>query len=145
MFDLFQRAAWSDPFQELRRFQQDIDRAFGVLNDRTAREFPQLNLWAGEDGIIVSGELPGISAEALQITMQKNTLTLSGERASSQPGAEATALRRELPSGRFTRTVTLPFVVDADRVSARSDAGILVIHLPRPESDRPKRIHVATA
>ena len=58
---------------------------------------------------------------------------------------KAAALREELAHGAFSRTVVLPFVVDAANVSARSEDGVLVVHLPRPEADRPKRIRIATA
>lgn len=143
--DLFQTLSWSDPFQELRRFQQDLDRAFGAWGDRRVREFPPVNLWAGEDGVVISAELPGVDPDALQITVHKNTLTVSGQRPDGNPGDGAAALRRELTTGSFSRTVTLPFQVDGDKVGARSQDGVLVIHLPRPEADRPKRIRIATA
>ncbi|MEI7608072.1 MAG: Hsp20/alpha crystallin family protein [Rhodospirillaceae bacterium] len=136
---------WSDPFQELRRFQQDIDRAFGSWGDTRTREYPPINLWAGEDGVVVSAELPGVNPDAVQITIHKNSLTISGKRDDSEPSKDAKALRRELVSGSFSRTVTLPFNVDADKVNARSDAGVLLIHLPRPEADKPKRIRIVSA
>ncbi|MBI1320949.1 MAG: Hsp20 family protein [Candidatus Hydrogenedens sp.] len=145
MTDLFQRMGWADPFRELRRFQEDLNRAFDTWPDLRAREFPPLNLWAGEDGVIISAELPGLGADQIQVSAHKNTLTLSGRRKPQTVDDGAVALRQELPAGAFTRTVTLPFVVDADQVSAKSDGGILIIHLPRPESDRPKRIRIATA
>ena len=143
--DLFQTLSWSDPVQELRRFQQDLDRVFGAWSDRRVREFPLVNLWAGEDGIVVSAELPGVDPDTVEITVHKNTLTVSGKRPDGKPAGDAAALRRELAAGGFSRTVTLPFLVDADKVGARSQDGVLVIHLPRPEADRPKHIRIATA
>jgi HSP20 family protein len=59
--------------------------------------------------------------------------------------AEASYHRRERVVGPFSRTISLPFSVDAGRVSATADAGVLTIELPRPEADKPRRIHVATA
>lgn len=143
--NLYRTFSWSDPFQEMRRFQQDIDHAFGILNGRQTRDFPPVNLWAGEEGVVVSSELPGIDPEAVQITVHKNTVTLSGQRLATPEGTEATPLRRELATGSFSRTITLPFVVDAELVNARSQDGVLVIYLPRPEADRPKQIRIATA
>ena len=143
--DRFQRMYWNDPFQGLRSFQQDIDRAFGSWSDAGTREYPPMNLWAGEDGVIVSAELPGVNPDAVQITVHKNSLTVSGKRENSQPDGAAKGLRRELVSGTFSRTVSLPYVVDADKVNARSDSGVLLIHLPRPDSDKPKRIRIVSA
>jgi HSP20 family protein len=145
MFDLFPRTALTDPLRDLQRLQHDVDRLFSAWPEGRSQDFPQLNLWAAEEGVIATVELPGIDPDSLQITVHKNTLTLSGEHPDRRPGGEAAALRRELPVGHFTRTVTLPFVVDAERVSARSEAGVLAIRLPRPETDRPKRVPIATA
>lgn len=141
----FYRTGWTDPFRELVRYQQDLGRLFDTLADTRSREFPPVNLWAGEDGVVVSAELPGVSPEGLKVSVHRNTLTLSGERPAEVPEAGATPLRRERPAGAFSRTVTLPYVVDADKVSARSEGGVLLIHLPRPEADRPRRIQIAAA
>lgn len=142
--DLFMRTGWLDPFQEIRRVQRDIDRLFGQWAEGGVHEFPLVNLWASEEGVVVSAELPGVDPADVRITAHANTLTISGERASSQPDAKAEALRRELPTGAFTRTVTLPFAVEPDTVNAHSEAGVLVIHLPVPEANRPRRIPITT-
>ena len=133
----------ADPFEPLRRLQHDLDRAFGNWGEVRPRDVPAVNLWAGEDGVIVAAELPGVDPDTIAITVQKNTLTVTGERPDAKPSAEAAALRSERPTGRFSRTVTLPFAVDADAVNARSESGVLVVHLPRPVADRPKRIRIA--
>ena len=145
MSEWFLRSGWTDPFRELRRVQGEFNRIFGGLPELRTREFPLLNLWAGEDGVVVSAELPGIDPDTVSISVHKNTLTMSGERRGDPPVADAVALRRERPAGAFSRTVTLPFLVDPDKVNARSEAGVILIHLPRPEADKPKRIRIATA
>jgi HSP20 family protein len=145
MTTVFQPVSWGDPFRDLRRFQDDLNRLFTAWPSPRAREFPPLNLWANEAGIVVAAELPGIPAEQISVSVHENTLTLSGRRPPVVPDEKAAALREELAHGAFSRTVVLPFVVDAANVSARSEDGVLVVHLPRPEADRPKRIRIATA
>lgn len=145
MTAVFQPVGWADPFRELRRFQEDMNRLFGGWAAPRTREFPPLNLWANEEGIVVSAELPGVAADQISVSVHENTLTLSGRRQPALTGEAVTPLREELASGAFSRTVVLPFMVDAAKVSARSEDGVLLIHLPRPEADRPKRIRIATA
>ncbi len=139
------QSAWADPFRDLRRFQDDVNRLFTTFTENRGQDFPLINLWAGEDGIVVSAELPGIDPEKVNVSVHKNTLTLSGERPAEKPIEGTQVLRRERFAGRFSRTVTLPFLVDPNQVKARTDAGVLLVHLPRPEADKPKRIQIAAA
>lgn len=139
------RSGVGDALRELRRFQDEVNRSIGGFPLGGAADFPLLNIWANEEGVVVSAELPGVDPDSIKVSVHRNTLTLSGERRIEKPEEKAVALRIERPSGAFSRTVTLPFTVDADRVGARSDAGVLLIQLPRPEEDRPKRIQIATA
>lgn len=144
MADWYFRSGWADPFRDLQRMQDEISRTLAGFAGPRNREFPPMNLWAGEDGVVVTAQVPGVDVDSIRITVHRNTLTVSGGRpADTEECAEP--IRRERPTGPFSRTVALPFVVDADQVTARSDAGILHITLPRPEADRPRRIQIATA
>lgn len=139
------RSGFGDTFRELRRFQDEVNRMFSGVPLSGASDFPLLNIWANEEGVVVSAELPGVDPDSIKVSVHRNTLTLSGERRTEKPDDKAVALRIERPSGAFSRTVTLPFAVDADRVGARTESGVLVVQLPRPEEDKPKRIQIATA
>lgn len=128
-----------DPFSEFRRLKNEIDRAFGsVAPDRAA--FPPVNVWSGPDGVAVAAEIPGLSAEDVELTVKDDLLTIEGER--KAPGDKATAHRRERAFGRFRRVVQLPFRVDPDEVAARFEHGVLAIELHRPEADKPRRIAI---
>jgi len=143
--DWFFRPGFGDTFRELRRFQDEVNRMFSGVPTSGATDFPLLNIWANEEGVVVSAEIPGADPDSIKVSVHRNTLTLSGERRIEKPEDKAVALRLERPSGAFSRTVTLPFNVDADRVGARTEAGVLLVQLPRPVEDRPKRIQIATA
>ncbi|TVR80612.1 MAG: Hsp20/alpha crystallin family protein [Rhodospirillales bacterium] len=136
---------WADPLATLQRIQNEVNRAFGGARPRTAPEFPPLNVWRGENGVIVVAEVPGVTLEDLEITVHQNTLTVRGRREPGVTEDRVTFHRREREFGAFARTLTLPFNVDPDQVRAQAHAGILTIELPRPEAEKPKRIEIRTA
>ena len=130
----------ADPFRELRRLQEEMDRLAGAFTPAAA-SFPAVNLYAGRDGIAISAELPGVAKDELEIHAHRDTLTLRGIR---RPAAENEQAyhRRERRSGAFTRTIQLPFRVDPEQIEARFENGVLQLSLQRPEEDKPRRIEV---
>ena len=130
----------ADPFRELRRLQEEMDRLAGAFTP-AAGGFPAVNLYAGRDGIALLAELPGVAKDELEIHAHRDTLTLRGTR---RPAAEDEAAfhRRERRSGAFTRTPQLPSRVAPGRVEARLEDGVLRLSLQRPEGDKPRRIEV---
>lgn len=135
---------WGDAVSVLRRMQEEMNRTLGGTGV-LATEFPLVNVWRGEEGIVVTAEVPGVSLDDIEVVVHQNTLTIKGRREPAAGVSEASYHRRERVFGPFSRTIALPFNVDASRVSAAADAGVLTIQLPRPEADKPKRIHIATA
>jgi HSP20 family protein len=133
-----------DPFRELRRLQDEMDRlagAFAPAGGLAAAGFPAVNVYAGRDGIAVVAELPGVEPGDLEVHAHQDTLTIAGTRRPAAERAEAYH-RRERRSGAFSRTVQLPFRVDPDRVEARLEDGVLRLSLQRPEEDKPRRIAI---
>jgi HSP20 family protein len=133
-----------DPFRELRRLQDEMDRlagAFAPAGGLAAAGFPAVNVHAGRDGIAVVAELPGVEPGDLEVHARQDTLTIAGTR---RPAAEDAQdyHRRERRGGAFSRTVRLPFRVDPDRVEAQLEHGVLRLSLQRPEEDKPRRIAI---
>lgn len=136
------RSGW-DPFAEMRRMQDQMNRLFADLPRPAADPpFPLINLWVGENSAVVTAEIPGVRDEDLYLSARDNALTIQGKRASSGFGENTSWHRQEREYGDFTRVVQLPFRVDPDRIKARLLDGILEVELPRPETDRPRRIRV---
>ena len=131
--------------QEMRRVQEQMNRAFGGLRLGVGTEFPPVNIWAGADGAIVTAAIPGVSPDQIDITVHQNTVSLRGKRDPEPVGDDVVVHRQERVSGPFARTIVLPFRVDADKVSARFERGMLVLELPRPEADKPRHIKVGQA
>ena len=127
-----------DPWREL----EGISHALRRLSPPSSMEFPAANIWVSDDAALVTTELPGIDPEALEISVIRDSLTLRGSRKAEEPKEGESYHRKERWSGQFTRTLELPFPVDASRVEARFSKGVLRISLPRAEADRPRKISV---
>ena len=133
-----------DPFREMRRLHREMDRLMSRPGTGIAGGFPATNVHAGRDGVAITAEVPGVSADDLEISVHRDTVTLKGERKPSVEGAIAYH-RRERGAGRFARTLTLPFAVHPERVEASLADGVLHLSRHRPESDKPRRIEVKAA
>lgn len=130
-----------EPWSEMRQLQRQMNHLF----DRHyggASEFPPVNIWSGEDDIVLTSEIPGVKADDLDISVKGNILTLKGSRKIDEPEGDRAWHRRELSDGAFERSWRLPFSVDADGIDARLENGVLKLTLPRAEKDKPKKIKV---
>ena len=134
-----------DPFAELRRMQSEMNRVFSGFSTTAARDFPPINIWLGENSVVVTAELPGVTRDDVNLSLQEDVLTLAGKREPNSQEQNVSWQRRERAYGSFSRAVQLPFRVDPDKVQARFNNGILEIELQRLEADRPKKIEIRAA
>jgi HSP20 family protein len=123
---------------------RQMDRLFAGSYGPTANEYPAIELWSGEDGVVMHARLPGLTPSDIDLSVVRETVTLKGERPEPEGGEKDTYHRRERDSGRFVRAIQLPFPVDGEAVKARFEDGILEVELPRAQSDKPKTIPVKT-
>jgi len=132
----------ADPFAEVQRLQREMNRLFSGATELYAHDFPAVNVWRGENGAIVTAELPGIDPAKLDISVVGDSLTLTGIR-ELEPLKEGESYhRQERTYGRFARTLQLPFQMDAAKVEAKYEKGTLQITLPRVEAEKPKKISI---
>ena len=123
----------ADPFQE-------VDRWFTGY-PATRSRFPALSLWVGSDEAVVLAQVPGIDPKEVSLTLTGDLLTLEGKREAGK--AEASSYQRhERDYGTFSRSVRLPFEVDASKVTANGENGVLRITLPRSEASKPRKISI---
>lgn len=132
-------------WQEMRRLQRDMERLMGTTPGPIRSKFPAMNVWASENGLMVSAEVPGLDPEAIDISVVGDTLTLSGSRQREETPEDTRYHRRERSMGEFSRTFELPYRVDAEQVEARFRNGVLHISLPRLAQDMPKKIEIKSA
>lgn len=132
-----------DPFDEMRRLQAQMNRLFeNVGAPRTAQVYPAINVWLSDSSVVVAAEMPGLSQNDIELTVQDDTLTIRGEHPQETKDDQVAWHRRERMTGSFARTVELPFRVDPEKVEARFSNGVLVVEMQRPEQDRPRRIAI---
>ncbi|MGB1250398.1 MAG: Hsp20/alpha crystallin family protein [Candidatus Promineifilaceae bacterium] len=127
--------------KEMNRLNRDFNRSFWAAPASTSG----FNWTVSEDSVVISAELPGFSSDNINISLEKNVVTIAGERPANDYGEDATILRRERRAGKFTRSFKLPFAIDADSVSADFTNGILMVTLPRTAADKPRQIEVKAA
>lgn len=135
-------------FNEFRRLERDLDELLGRwrvpgggIRSVGRDAFPPVNAGATGDQVDVYMFAPGLDPNALDVTVQHNLLSVSGERTTDTP-EQVTFYRRERHDGPFRRVVTLPEDVDPDKVKASYQDGILHIVLERRESTRPRRVEI---
>jgi len=140
-------ALYPDPFEALWRLQRTMEarRASDWLDAGPSGggSFPPVNAFRKGDDYIVLAELPGVDRNDLEIQVKNNTLRLSGRKAPKYPD-KVSVHRRERLFGQFDRSVTLPVEIDADKVQASYNNGVLALLLPRAERDKPRRIKLTS-
>jgi HSP20 family protein len=134
---------WSNLRDELNSF---FDIPFWSGFGRTGQLFtgwsPALDLYENGDHLIAVVELPGMRKEDFEISLHDGTLTVSGERKRKSTNGEK-AQRTERYVGAFRRSIALPTRVDASKVNATYQDGILKVTLPKAEEAKPKQIKVS--
>ncbi|RME46461.1 MAG: Hsp20/alpha crystallin family protein, partial [Deltaproteobacteria bacterium] len=123
----------------------DFNRLFEATRPYATAEFPAVNVWTSDEDVTITAELPGMSQEDLDISVTGDTFTIRGTRKPEEVAEGDLFHRSERWNGSFTRSIQLPFHVDADKAEARFNRGILSVTLPRREADKPKKITVKSA
>lgn len=135
------------PFDELRREMERLCTGFGVdaahLPFAPPAAFPALTIWDAGDAVCVEAELPGFNRDDLEVYAVANELTIKGRRTPSDD-EKRVYHRQERAVGEFTRVVTLPVEVNAERVEATLKDGVLTLCLPKVQALMPRKIAVKT-
>lgn len=138
-----------DPFRELSTVQDRLNRLFresygdGREEALTTSTFaPPVDVYEDEHNITLKIEVPGIDEKDIDVEIENSTLTVHGERRFEKEEKEENFRRVERQYGSFTRSFTLPNTVDADKVQATYDKGILKIQLAKKAEAKPKQIKV---
>lgn len=130
--------------------RDELDRLFDfALPNRDSGLFsgwtPALDVHDEKDKLVVKVELPGLKKEDINLSLHDGVLSVSGERKLENQRKEGEAFRSERYFGRFQRSVTLPVAVDAGKVVASYQDGILSVDLPKSEEAKPKQIEVSVS
>lgn len=139
-----------DPFRELTAMQDRMNRIFGEAYRGVDDDVMRRGTWVppvdiidtGNHELVLKAELPDMTKDDIEITVENGSLTLKGEKKMDRDVKDEHYRRIERAYGTFTRSFSLPPTVDASRVSADYKNGVLTIKLPIREEAKPKQIQV---
>jgi HSP20 family protein len=140
-----------DPFRDLRSLQDEVNRLFSSNLSRAFTDEgiargawnPTVDIYENKDHIVLEAELPGMSREDFDLTIENNVITLRGERRFEKKDESDNYHRVERSYGSFTRSFTLPQTVTAENAAAEYKNGVLRVTLPKREEVKARRIEVA--
>ena len=135
---------WS-PFEEMERFLSSNWPSRIFWRRLPAEDMcwaPAMEMYEKDDHIIVRAELPGVKKEDVDVSISGDMLTLRGERKTSEEVSEGDYYRSELCYGSFSRSITLPAAVNAKKVEASYEDGILEIKVPKAEEAKPTKVQI---
>jgi HSP20 family protein len=126
----------------------EMDRMFG---DAFARHFANdegfsylpIDVYTTEGELVITASLPGVSPEDVEVTFEAGVLTIKGDLPA--PLGNVDYLRQERPSGSFRRTIDVNIPVDAAKIEATFDRGVLHIALPKAEKAKPRKVEIKAA
>lgn len=126
--------------REIDRLFNDFSRGFGVPAPLTPAEqyglMPDMDVLEADGRITLTMELPGVAEKDVDIAVDDNLLTISGEKvAETHSSGTGASYRSERTFGSFSRSMSLPFRIDPDSVEARFENGLLKVTIPRPAGE----------
>jgi len=144
---------WSDPFREFAQLQDRINRVFSNTYGQGDDGLMTSGTWAppvdiyqtGDHEVVLKAELPDMTREDIDITVDNGTLTIRGEKKFSNEVKEESFHRIERRYGAFSRSFSLPQTVDTGKVGAEYKNGVLTVRLPLREEAKPRQIKVDVA
>lgn len=139
-----------EPARELQSIQQEMNRLFGTAFDAHAggnsgvarRWIPAMDLVEEDERFVLRADLPGVAEDDVNIELEDNALTISGERKSEHEERHDGYYRIERASGSFSRSLTLPEGIDPDSIQARFERGVLEVTIPKPEERKPRKVAI---
>lgn len=140
-----------DPFDAFLSAQQDLNRIFrrGWLSPTGESEIskggtwaPAIDVYETDDSLTIEAELPGLDPKDIDVSIEEGVLTLRGERKLEKEVKEENYYRVERAYGAFQRAVRLPAEVDAEKVKANYDNGVLKVKVPKVEPAKPQSIPI---
>jgi HSP20 family protein len=143
-----------DPVREIDTLQGEMNRLFSTFFDTPTnrggngnagarRWIPAMDLVEAGEHFVLKADLPGMTEADVNIEIEKNVLTISGERKAELEEKHEGYYRLERTSGAFSRSLTLPEGIDAGAVTATFANGVLEVRIPKPVQPEPQRVQIA--
>ena len=129
----------TDPFRELDRLTQQM---FGTVSRPVAMP---MNAYRKGDTFLLNFDLPGVRPDSIDLTVERNVLTVHAEREAPEPDEVVELIADECPAGVFTRQVFLGETLDTDNIQADYTSGVLSLRIPVHESAKPRKVSVTNS
>jgi HSP20 family protein len=137
----------------LQSLQQEVNRLFGTAFDAQdggngavgRRWIPAMDLVEEGERYVLRADLPGLSESDVNVELDDNVLTISGQRRSEHEDRKDGYYRIERASGSFSRSLTLPDGIDPESINAHFENGVLEVRIPKPEERKPRRVAINVA
>jgi HSP20 family protein len=126
-----------DPFREIDRYTE------GLFGNATRAPWMPMDAVRKDDHVEIHFDLPGVDPDSIDLTVERNVLTVKAER-EWWPEEGAEVLARERTTGTFSRQVLLGEALDADHVEANYDRGVLSLRIPVAEKAKPRKVEINT-
>ena len=142
---MYRRFRMPNIWHEMDQRQQEMKR---LLESSYGRRLlstpgsPAINIWTSEESQMIRAEMPGFNPSDIDISVSADKFILSGEWNRDSAVEDAQYHRRERGTGKFSRSIQLPFMVDPNNVDVSYKNGVLEVRLNRAEADKPKKITV---
>ena len=142
---------WLDPFSELENLQKQMNQLFDFSLSRSpwgdttllgGQWAPAIDIYDSKDNFLVKADLPGLTKDEIEVSVQDNNLVLKGEKKKDTEISEDNYFKSERFYGSFFRTIPLPSAVDSGKVEAAYQDGVLTLTLPKKEESKPKQITI---
>jgi HSP20 family protein len=130
----------TDPFRELDRLTQQVLGTSGTWSRPTAMP---MDAYRDGDRFVVAFDLPGVDADAIELDVERNVLTVKAERRPVATGEQVEMQVAERPLGVFSRQLFLGDTLDTDHIEAHYDAGVLTLRIPIAEKAKPRKISIS--
>lgn len=124
---------WSQSFS--------VDSPVSYYHTHTS-QYPYIDMWEEKNELVMKVELPGVKKEDIDVSLQGDCLTIKAERKQEELPEDSTSYICERCFGRFSRSVSLPFPVNADKINTTFENGVLEIRLPKTEEAKAKHIAI---
>ena len=140
-----------EPFRELSSLQTEMNRLFNAAFDTPAgnggarRWTPPMDLVETDEHFVLRADLPGLTEGDVEIELEDNVLTVSGERNAEHEAKGEGFYRVERSFGAFSRSLTLPKGIDPEAVTAAFENGVLEVRVAKPEQRKPRKIAIGAS
>lgn len=144
-----------DPFRDLAVLQNRMNRLFNDVHSPSRLDddalstrgtwVPPVDIYEYDGALVIKAELPDMKRDDIDVTVEKSTLSIRGERKLSSEVKQDSFHRIERAFGAFSRSFSLPSTVDVNKIAAEYKEGVLIVRLPLREEAKPRSIKVDVA